>query len=278
MRGPQREQTADEPRHSLTQGELEELLARMIATGTLPPGTRIGAERELAERYAISRWTVRKVLESLESTGLIYRTHGRSGGIFVSHQKVVRDLSKLVGLPEYFRAQGLASGTTVVETGTFSSDEQIAKSLEIPVGAWFYKIVRLRFSAGFPLSIEWCYFPAELFPGLLDQALVGSLYELFDTQYSLERGEATEIIEAISANSQRASELQVPVGSPLLSVTRTARTTKGKVFEFSREIYRGERVTVKVQTSGRNDFHPCLVTDKKISGENTGNDIFEIVR
>jgi len=272
------DEQADARRQPLNPGELEGVLARMISSGHLLPGSRIGAERELADRYNVGRWTLRKALESLEAKGLIYRVHGRAGGIFVAHQKVVRDLSRLVGLPEYFRAQGLTSGTNVVETATFSADEHMAKSLEIATGDWVFKIVRIRFSAGYPLCIEWCHFPAEMFPGLLDQALVGSLYEILDSQYSLDRGEATEIIEAVSANAQRASELQVHLGSPLLCVTRTARTTAGTVFEFSREIYRGERVTVKVRTSGRKNMQPDLTAERNGVVEETGPGPYEIVR
>lgn len=226
-------------------------LPRAIADGRFKPGDRIGAERELASRHGVSRWVVRKALEPLEEAGLIYRTHGRSGGVFVAHKKVVRDLNGLVGLPEYLKSQGIESGTTVVETKAISAGEALSKALEISPDDWVFRIMRVRFSAGFPLSVEWCHFPAEMFPGLLDESLVGSIYELLDSRYGLIRGDAVETIEADSADKPRADLLQIAVGSPLLAVRRTARDMDGKVFEYSRELYRAERATITVHTSGQ---------------------------
>lgn len=58
------------------------LLAQQIASGSLQPGHRLLAERELGRRFGAGRHTVRKALESLEADGLIVRTVGR--GTFVT--------------------------------------------------------------------------------------------------------------------------------------------------------------------------------------------------
>lgn len=244
---------------SRTAGEVSQLLSASIAADSLQPGDRVGAERELAERYGVSRWVIRKALEHLEAEDLVLRTHGRSGGVFVAPKKVVRDLSHLVGLPQYLREQGLKAGTTVLATRAGPADEQLAKELGVSTDAWVFQIDRLRLAGGLPLNVESCCFPAELFPGLLDQSLVGSLYEVLDNHYGVDRGEAIETITSVPADRQNAATLQVPVGAPLLAVTRTAELTSGQVFEFSKELYRADRIAIVVHAAGERTAQRHLV-------------------
>ncbi|HUZ24727.1 MAG TPA: winged helix-turn-helix domain-containing protein [Streptosporangiaceae bacterium] len=57
-------------------------IAARIASGELAPGTRLRAERELAEYYEVSYGTIRRAAEILRERGLIQTIHGR--GTFVS--------------------------------------------------------------------------------------------------------------------------------------------------------------------------------------------------
>ena len=78
-------------------------LLDLISSGALRPGDRLGTERELAARLSVSRSTLRQVLAVLAQAGTVRRVPGRTGGTFVAHTKVDRDLSVIVGLPEYLR-------------------------------------------------------------------------------------------------------------------------------------------------------------------------------
>ena len=77
-----------------------------VRNGALEPGERLGSERALAERYGVSRATLRLALDALERVGTIRRVPGRGGGTFVHNTKIERDLSSLAGLPEYLRRSG----------------------------------------------------------------------------------------------------------------------------------------------------------------------------
>ena len=89
-------------------------LLDLISSGALRPGDRLGTERELAAQLSVSRSTLRQVLAVLADSGIIRRVPGRSGGTFMAHTKVDRDLSVIVGLPEYLRRQGFVAGTQVL--------------------------------------------------------------------------------------------------------------------------------------------------------------------
>ena len=69
------------------QSAIEQTLTRLlnaIKLGLLPPGSRLPAERELCQRLAISRSTLRQALQQMVSSGHLRAVRGRGGGTFVS--------------------------------------------------------------------------------------------------------------------------------------------------------------------------------------------------
>lgn len=59
-------------------------LRELLVHGVLQPGDRLPNELELAERFGVSRGTVREALRTLATEGLIMTTRGASGGSFAS--------------------------------------------------------------------------------------------------------------------------------------------------------------------------------------------------
>ena len=59
-------------------------LRRLILDGELIPGERLPVEADLAERFGVSRSTVREALRSLTTQNLAVTVRGVSGGTFVS--------------------------------------------------------------------------------------------------------------------------------------------------------------------------------------------------
>jgi GntR family transcriptional regulator len=222
-------------------------LRREIEAGELAPGQRMGAEREIAQRLGVSRSTVRSALDDLELSGMVTRARGRSGGIFVAARKVERDLTSLASLPAYLRRQGFASDARVISTATVPASNDVASSLDIAPGDLVYEIVRVRLADGTPISLERASFPADRFPGLLDRALSGSLYELLEREYDLVPEQAEERLEVVDAGAAEARLLDAPRHSALVSISRITWDSFGTPFEVSRDLFRGDRVRIVVR-------------------------------
>jgi GntR family transcriptional regulator len=230
----------------------EELRRRIVADiNAGVPGTKLGSERDLAERYSTSRTSLRQMLSALEEAGLVHRAIGRSGGIFISHAQVQRSLSDMVGVPAFLANQGYVAGTRVLSTKIRPPDRITQKALELGAEDFVVEIQRVRLADGSPISLELAQFPAEAFPGLLEKQLGGSLYEILENQYGLVTSRADERIEAVNATPDEASVLSVKPESALLLITRIAYDQHGTPCEFSRDLFRGDRTRLAVTVQGR---------------------------
>jgi GntR family transcriptional regulator, transcriptional repressor for pyruvate dehydrogenase complex len=66
--------------------ETVERLGYAIRLGLLPPGSRLPAERRLADELGISRSTLRQALTTLVQSGHLVSSRGRTGGTFVAER------------------------------------------------------------------------------------------------------------------------------------------------------------------------------------------------
>jgi GntR family transcriptional regulator len=228
--------------------EVRRRLLDQIGLGQLRPGERLGAERDIAIDLGVSRSTVRAALATLEAEGVVRRVPGRGGGTFVHQRKVDRDLSQVVGVPALLREQGMTAGSRIVSTSMVAADETARAALGLGSGAYVFDVVRIRLADGTPISLEHVRLPADRFPGLLDQPLGGSLYELLEEHYGTAPGEAVEHIEVVPAGEDEASILGVEAGAPLLSISRTTQDPEGVPFELSHDLFRADRTTITVRT------------------------------
>lgn len=245
QRSPDRAQERIAPGEGATRGlaaylQIEEELASRIESGMLAVGDQLPAERHLARQMGVSRMTVRQALARLEHRGLLSREHGR--GTFVSEPKLHHQATALRGFFEESVGQGVLPLTRTIERGPIYATRGLATALSLRPGEEIYKIVRLRFARGLATVIETSFFPASRFPGLLDMDLDhGSIYQLMDRHYHARPVRGVQAMESVAAERPEAELLNVPVGTPLMLLERTAWDESGEAVEHARDLYRGDR-------------------------------------
>jgi GntR family transcriptional regulator len=217
-----------------------------IADGKYEPGYRFPPEPQLAATLGVSRLTLRQALTVLAGRGLIDRVVGRHGGTFVRTWTVDRDLTTFAGFSEQLRRQGMVAGAEVLSALEVPASAAVAAGLDIAEGSLVYEVQRLRLASGTPVLLESSSFPAEAFPGLLDESLDQSLYGLLGDRYGRRPTHAREVLEPVVVDRRVAKLLRVSAGTPVLLVQRTAFDSKSMPVEYATDIFLGDRTRVVV--------------------------------
>jgi len=219
-------------KHEMIRGQLLAEIAGMPADARLPH------ERDLAERFEVSRATVRQALAALVSDDKIYAIRGR--GTFVAPQGISKGL-QLTSFSEDMRNRGHEPSTRVLRAEEVSADSKVAKMLELAPASRVVHLERLRLADGFPMCLEVIWLPARLCRGILKQNLEQSLYQLLSTRYDIRIERAEQKISAAVMDERTRDLLAMPDPSAAVVVTRRGFDEKGRVAEYGRSAYRADR-------------------------------------
>lgn len=144
------------PKHA----RLVEQLRLLVEETRAGDETCLPSERELGDRFGVSRVTVRNALAALEEQGLIYRVQGK--GAFVSKEKFRQPLSSLTSFTEDMDTQGMVSGSKILAMDLVPATSRTAQLLSLPEDTQLLLLRRLRLINGEPIAIENCYLPPSL--------------------------------------------------------------------------------------------------------------------
>ncbi len=232
--------------------QLAAQIAERIRGGDLPAGSKLPAERDLAEAAGISRMTARQAIAHLARQGLVEIQHGV--GTFVAGPKWTYDALQPLGFSEATFRQGGAVSTRTLEQTIVGAPQLAAEALQVPIGTPVVKLVRVRSAGGVPVLLQTSYLPATRCPGLVSEDLQrGSLYAVLEERYGIHIAGISQIIEAATANAWRAAQLEVPRGAPLLVMDGVAIDPEGTPVEAFRAVYRGDRARIALDTSSAAD-------------------------
>jgi GntR family transcriptional regulator len=220
--------------------QLAEILRRELdGKASLGEVLQLPSENELAERFGLSRATVRHALDTLENEGWIYRQKGK--GSFAPFRRVQQDLTQLVSTTEDMRRRGWSLETRTVSIQQIAAIPYVSKALELPSDALIYQLCRLRIVNGEPMSLQNSHLPAERCPQLEQNDLNSSLYHLLAEKYGLKLWTGREVLRARQASPYEAELLGIHEGACMLYVERITYTVEGIPIEYLESVWRGDR-------------------------------------
>lgn len=219
--------------------QLEEYIKQQIENGVLAEESVIPSEREFAERFQISRMTVRQAINNLVSEGYLKRQKGR--GTFVTKKKVEQELQGMTSFTEDMLSRGMNPSSILLSFQIIPADKKSALALRIDEADSVYKIKRIRLADGAPMALETAYIPVEIVPGLTEENSNLSLYHYIEENLALSISEATQEIEASTADSFDAETLEINIGDPILLIERISYLQEGIPFELVKSTFRADR-------------------------------------
>jgi GntR family transcriptional regulator len=221
--------------------QIKGLILNNLRAGEWRPGEAIPSEMDLAARYRVSQGTVRKAVDELAAENLLLRRQGK--GTFVAthvEQQVQFRFLKLVPDSGTRGSEGPAQ-RTIIECRRTRATAEVAKALALRTADTVLQVCRVLSFGGTPVILEDIWLPAAPFKGLTAERLAnyqGAMYALFETEFNVSMVRAEENIRAVPAIEGREMHLNVPYGTPLLSVERVAYTYKDEPMELRHGYYR----------------------------------------
>lgn len=223
------------------------LLRDDISSGGHAPGSLLPGEQRLAERFGVSRVTIRRALDALDEDGLIERRAG-SGTRVVdtpSSEAMSADMATLIpGL--------VAMGQHSARLLSFTYDippAQVARDMGLDPADRVQTAIRVRLADGQPFSHLTTHVPQDIASNYSEADLAGTpLYRLLERS-GVAVASAQQTVSATLASPDVAEALEISTGSGLLSLRRVVRDANGRAVEYLSALYRPDRFKLEMSLS-----------------------------
>lgn len=192
----------------------KDLIAK-INEEAFSPNQQIPTEKELGERYTVSRITVRKAIDELVNEGYLYRIQGK--GTYVKSEERNRDLFSITSCTEDIERMGMTPSRELVRQEVVAADRKRQNLLRLEEGADVLLIARVYFADEEPINYTISYINHHLFPGLERISFRdASLYDAIEHKHDTRIVCATRTLEAVTVDEEVAEKLHMKKGDPVL--------------------------------------------------------------
>lgn len=222
--------------------QIADQLRGAIERGELKPGDRLPSEADLMRHYEIARMTARQAIQELRTEGRVVAEQGR--GVFVRLPAPVRrlasdrfarrhrDAGKAAFIAEAEKA-GVTPSVDEIEVGRGPAPQAVRERLGLDEPGEVVTRSRRYLAEGLPVETAVSYIPADLADGtaIAEQDTgPGGIYARLE-EAGHELGHFTEEVSARMPTAEERRRLQIPSGTPVLLVVRTAYDTAGRAVE-----------------------------------------------
>jgi GntR family transcriptional regulator len=228
--------------------QIAEAMKSMLRDGTIPPGEAMPPERVLAQRFGVSRMTMRQANDFLEREGLIERHPGR--GTFAVQNRIIKQEQETRSFSEEIRRRGGVPSSRLISFRSMGATKNVAEYFGIAPDDPIYEIQRVRLADGVPIALESVQVPAAMCPLLERFNLVDhSFYQILEENYGIELARSEEEISALQPNATQKKLLALPRNVAVLHVKRRTFTSDGRPLELAVTTYRGDLYTAQVNST-----------------------------
>lgn len=216
--------------------QVKSWVEEQIATGRFRPHRRVPSERNLSERFGVSRMTVRQALAEMVRDGELYAKVG--AGTFVA-DPVIRQPLGDVGVAGPGRIDGESIRMLRVER--VRPPPAVRAALGLGPSREVVMMRRLHHSNEQPLMVETVFLGQQLGESLPTDLEPGTFAALVDRNRLEAEVTAEHEAAARRARPQEVGLLRIDEETAVFEITRIGRNAAGDPVEYAAMVYRGDR-------------------------------------
>lgn len=202
-------------------------------------GELLPTEKELQERYSVSRDTIRKALSLLTERGFIQKIQGR-GSQVLAQELLQFPVSGLTSYKELVDTLQLNSQTRVVQLCSVIIDERLSAITGFEIESEVWQVVRVRIIDGVISVLDSDYLLKDVVPELTQEIAEQSIYAYLEETLHLDISYAQKEI-TIQSSTEKEREWMQTKDESLVLIRSRVYLGDTKQFQYTESKHRMDR-------------------------------------
>jgi GntR family transcriptional regulator, N-acetylglucosamine utilization regulator len=223
-------------------------LKELIQNGRYNPGEKLPSEMALSEVCGVNRNTLRQAISELTAIGLLRKEKGT--GTFVAAQAPVElrhKLERILSFTDLMRDSGVEEKTKILSKRVETATEEVAKGLFLGPSKKVIVVRRVRAGDGIPLIYEESHLPRDMFDGIQDMNLAGSMYKIMTDRFKASLARSKQTISAVNLDESIASILELPRNSAGIFIESLTFDENSIPIELLYSFHRGDKYKLEIE-------------------------------
>lgn len=187
-------------------------IEQQIRDGSMPPGTRLPTEEQLAGSFDVHRHTIRRAIARLKEKELVTVVHGK--GAYVTDQQICYRVGRATRMTNAILRIGRTAQRRVLSSTEMSADKQLAGLLSLPVGHPVCRVRTLRMVDEQPISLTTYFYPLPRFAGI--------------SRCIAETGSVSEALSRYGVTKMLRNDMHIRASLPSVQEAKTLRIRRSK--------------------------------------------------
>lgn len=228
--------------------QISSWLTGLIRSGRFKIGEKLPSEVTLSKLCGVNRNTLRQAVSTLVSQGILRKEKGLGTFVISKNPLTVKHaLKRISSFKDDLEEIGLMERTIVISKGIEPAEGHVAGLLVLGINKNVVAIRRLRTGNDIPLIYEESYLPAEIFGGILEMDLSGSMYQMITQNFDTVLARSEQTLRAVNISERIARHLKLPDGAAGLFMESVTYNKHNIPVEILYSFYRGDKYEFQVE-------------------------------
>ncbi|MCW6087640.1 MULTISPECIES: trehalose operon repressor [Clostridium] len=215
-------------------------ISNKIENNKIQSSEKLPSENEMMKEYNVSRDTIRKALNLLESNGYIQKVKGK-GSFVIDINKFDFPVSGLTSFKELSTKMGVESNTLVKELKLMKPDNFLMKQLNLSKNDDVWKVIRVREINNKKIILDKDFFNKKYVPLLTKDICENSIYEYLENELGLKISFAKKEITVQQATEEDKSYLDFENYNMIVVVKNYIYLDDMSLFQYTESRHRPDR-------------------------------------